>query len=97
MYSLAHYGATELNRHVITLEDPVEKRNDNLLQIQVNQKAGITYSSGLKAILRHDPDLILIGEIRDAETANIAIRAAMTGIWFYLAFIQGIQKERYLG
>ncbi len=50
-----------------------------MLQIQVNEKAGITYSTGLKAILRHDPDIIMVGEIRDAETAHIAIRAALTG------------------
>ena len=79
MYSLAEYCSVQLNRHVITLEDPVEKQLDSLLQIQVNEKAGVTYSSGLKAILRHDPDIIIVGEIRDAETAEIAVRAAMTG------------------
>ncbi len=79
MYSLAEYCSTTLKRNVITLEDPVEQQHDSLLQVQVNEKAGITYSTGLKAILRHDPDIILVGEIRDAETAKIAIRAAMTG------------------
>ena len=49
------------------------------MQVQVNEKAGITYSTGLKAILRHDPDIIMVGEIRDAETAKIALRAALTG------------------
>ncbi len=49
------------------------------MQVQVNEKAGVTYSAGLKAILRHDPDMIILGEIRDAETAEIAVRAAMTG------------------
>ncbi|MEK3890742.1 competence type IV pilus ATPase ComGA [Bacillus sp. FSL K6-3431] len=79
MYALAEHCAKKLNRRVVTLEDPVEKQNDALLQVQVNEKAGITYNTGLKAILRHDPDVIIIGEIRDAETAHIAIRAALTG------------------
>ena len=57
-------------RRIVTLEDPVEKRNDDVLQIQINEKAGITYEAGLKAILRHDPDVILVGEIRDEETAK---------------------------
>ena len=64
---------------MITLEDPIEKENDLVLQVQVNEKAGLTYTSGLKAILRHDPDIIMVGEIRDSETAKIAIRAALTG------------------
>lgn len=79
LYALLHYSSIHLGRKVITLEDPVEKNHDSLLQIQVNEKAGITYSTGLKAILRHDPDLIMVGEIRDAETARIAVRAALTG------------------
>jgi len=79
MYALAQYCSEFLNRNVISLEDPVEKIHDHLLQIQVNEKAGLNYSTGLKAILRHDPDVILVGEIRDAETAMIAVRAAMTG------------------
>lgn len=79
MYTLVEHCAKELKRNVITLEDPVEKQSEQFLQVQVNEKAGITYSSGLKAILRHDPDIILVGEIRDAETAKIAVRAALTG------------------
>ncbi|MBS4199660.1 type II/IV secretion system protein [Bacillus sp. FJAT-49732] len=79
MYALAQYCTEYLDRHVISLEDPVEKLHDQLLQVQVNEKAGISFSTGLKAILRHDPDVILVGEIRDAETAMIAARAAMTG------------------
>ncbi len=79
LYSLLRYASEKLGRNVITLEDPVEKNHENLLQIQVNEKAGLTYSTGLKAILRHDPDLIMVGEIRDAETARIAVRAALTG------------------
>ncbi|HET7628466.1 MAG TPA: competence type IV pilus ATPase ComGA [Bacillales bacterium] len=64
---------------VITIEDPVEVKNDNYIQMEVNEKAGLTYAEGLKAILRHDPDVIMIGEIRHEETAKIAVRAAMTG------------------
>ncbi|KIL75292.1 competence type IV pilus ATPase ComGA [Bacillus badius] len=79
LYSLIQHTASQHGRNVITLEDPVEKQNDQWLQVQVNEKAGVTYSAGLKAILRHDPDVIMVGEIRDEETARIAIRAALTG------------------
>ncbi|WP_275259455.1 competence type IV pilus ATPase ComGA [Bacillus kwashiorkori] len=79
LYSLLRHSTNFLQRNVITLEDPVEKQSDEILQVQVNEKAGITYSTGLKAILRHDPDIIMVGEIRDAETAKIAVRAALTG------------------
>jgi competence protein ComGA len=63
----------------ITLEDPIEKRMDNLLQVQVNEKAGLTYQAGLKAALRHDPDVLMIGEIRDESTASFAFETARTG------------------
>lgn len=79
MYSLINYSSQTLSRHVISLEDPVETSHENLLQIQVNERAGVTYAAGLKAILRHSPDVIMIGEIRDRETAKIAIEAALTG------------------
>lgn len=79
VYSLINESIRNLNRHVITLEDPIEKITNDFVQVQVNEKAGITYSTGLKAILRHDPDIIFVGEIRDAETAEIAVRAALTG------------------
>lgn len=79
LYSLLKHCAETLNRNIITLEDPVERKNQAILQIQVNEKAGLSYATGLKAILRHDPDIIMIGEIRDAETAQIAVRAALTG------------------
>ncbi|OAK75341.1 competence type IV pilus ATPase ComGA [Lederbergia galactosidilytica] len=79
MFTLADYCSKQLNRRVISLEDPVEQQNDHFVQVQVNEKAGMSFHNGLKAVLRHDPDVILIGEIRDAETAFIAIRAAMTG------------------
>ncbi|MCD7033124.1 GspE/PulE family protein [Metabacillus sp. GX 13764] len=79
LYSLLHYSKKNFQRNIITLEDPVESKSDEVLQVQVNEKAGITYAAGLKAILRHDPDIIMVGEIRDHETAQIAIRAALTG------------------
>ena len=79
MYSLTAHCVNHLERHVITLEDPVENNHSHLLQIQVNEQAGMTYSTGLKAILRHSPDVIMIGEIRDSETAKIAVQAALTG------------------
>lgn len=79
MYQIVENYASKSHRQVITLEDPVEKQNDQFLQVPINEKAGITYHTGLKAILRHDPDVILVGEIRDAETAKMAIRASLTG------------------
>lgn len=72
----------ELNRpdsNIMTLEDPVEYRIDNIRQIQLNRKAGMTFAGGLRSILRQDPDIIMVGEIRDAETAAIAVQAAQTG------------------
>jgi len=65
--------------NIMTIEDPVEYRFDNINQIQVNRLADITFASGLRAIMRLDPDVILVGEIRDAETANTAVQAALTG------------------
>jgi general secretion pathway protein E len=65
--------------NIITIEDPAEYRFKDINQIQVNTQAGITFASGLRSILRLDPDIILVGEIRDAETANIAVQAALTG------------------
>lgn len=79
LYSLLNETSHLFQRNVITLEDPIEKDNDKVLQVQVNEKAGVSYTTGLKAILRHDPDIIMVGEIRDAETAQIAVRAALTG------------------
>ncbi len=64
---------------IITIEDPVEYRLDGVNQIPVNRKRGLTFADGLRAILRQDPDVVMIGEIRDRETADIAIRAALTG------------------
>ncbi len=66
-------------RNIITVEDPIEYRFNDINQMQVNPQANITFASGLRAIMRLDPDVILVGEIRDPETANIAIQAALTG------------------
>lgn len=66
-------------RNIITVEDPVEYVLDGINQVQINQKAGLTFAGGLRSILRQDPDVIMVGEIRDSETAEIAVRAATTG------------------
>jgi type IV pilus assembly protein PilB len=67
------------DRHIITIEDPVEYQVEGITQIQVNTKAGLQFSTGLRALVRADPDVIMVGEIRDRETAQIAIEAALTG------------------
>jgi len=72
----------ELNsvtKHIITVEDPIERRIDGINQVQVNNQAGMTFASGLRSILRNDPDIIMVGEIRDHETARIAVESALTG------------------
>lgn len=66
-------------KNIITIEDPVEYRLDFAKQIQVNPQVGLTFASGLRSILRHDPDIVMVGEIRDLETAQIALQAALTG------------------
>ena len=65
--------------NIVTLEDPVEYKMDGVNQIQVNTDVGLTFASGLRSILRQDPDIVMVGEIRDAETANLAVQAALTG------------------
>jgi general secretion pathway protein E/type IV pilus assembly protein PilB len=73
---------TQINdsiRKIITIEDPVEYQLKGINQIQVSEKAGLTFARGLRAILRHDPDVVLVGEIRDQETAQIAVQASLTG------------------
>jgi general secretion pathway protein E len=73
---------TEINNgqdKIITIEDPVEYQLAGVLQIPVNEKKGLTFARGLRSILRHDPDKIMVGEIRDPETANIAVQSALTG------------------
>jgi len=72
----------ELNqceKKIVTIEDPVEYQLRGILQMQVNPKIGLTFSQGLKHVLRHDPDILMVGEVRDLETAEIAIRTALTG------------------
>src|SRR4051812_1263335 len=75
MLSEIHSG----HEKIITIEDPVEYQLPGILQIPVNEKKGLTFARGLRSILRHDPDKILVGEIRDPETAQIAIQSALTG------------------
>lgn len=75
--ALSKINAPDIN--IITVEDPVEQRIHGIGQIQVNSKIGLTFASGLRSILRQDPDVIMIGEIRDLETAEIAINASLTG------------------
>jgi len=65
--------------NIVTLEDPVEYKMDGVNQIQINTDAGLTFASGLRSILRQDPDVVMVGEIRDGETANLAVQAALTG------------------
>jgi type II secretory ATPase GspE/PulE/Tfp pilus assembly ATPase PilB-like protein len=72
-----HLNRDELN--IMTIEDPIEYNFSDITQIQVNEKSGLTFSTALKATLRHDPDVILIGEIRDPDTAKIAVQSALTG------------------
>lgn len=71
--------AYDEGRKIITIEDPVEYQIEGVVQIQTRDEVGLTFSGGLRAVLRHDPDVVLIGEIRDVETAEIAVRAAQTG------------------
>jgi type IV pilus assembly protein PilB len=81
--STSLYGAlNQLNtieKNIITIEDPVEYQLDGITQVQVNNKAGLTFAGGLRSMMRADPDIIMVGEIRDRETAQIAIEAALTG------------------
>lgn len=78
LYSMLN-ELNDTQRNITTIEDPVEYRMDGINQINVNPKAKITFATGLRSILRQDPDVIMIGEIRDEETASIAVRAAITG------------------
>ncbi|MCX8107478.1 MAG: GspE/PulE family protein, partial [Verrucomicrobiae bacterium] len=80
--STLYTALSEINdsvRKIITIEDPVEYQLKGVNQIQVSEKAGLTFARGLRSILRHDPDVILVGEIRDTETAQIAVQASLTG------------------
>ncbi|MDB6018662.1 MAG: xpsE 1 [Pedosphaera sp.] len=80
--STLYTALNEINdsvRKIITIEDPIEYQLKGINQIQVSEKAGLTFARGLRAVLRHDPDVLLIGEIRDQETAQIAVQASLTG------------------
>ncbi|HLR62418.1 MAG TPA: competence type IV pilus ATPase ComGA [Lentibacillus sp.] len=79
LYALLQSILAEKSYQTITLEDPIEKEIRDILQVQVNEKAGLTYQTGLKAALRHDPDIIMVGEIRDRFTAEFAFDASLTG------------------
>jgi type IV pilus assembly protein PilB len=78
IYSLLH-ELNKIEKNIVTIEDPVEYMIRGINQVQVNTKAGLTFAGGLRSILRQDPDIIMVGEIRDEETAEIAVRAAITG------------------
>lgn len=78
MYSFLEY-LNEIDRNIITLEDPVEYSLRGINQVQINIKAGLTFPEGLRSLIRQDPDIIMVGEIRDSETAELGIRAAITG------------------
>src|SRR5690606_16794109 len=75
--TLNHLNSEEVN--IITIEDPVEYQIEGVNQIQVNPNVGMTFAAGLRSILRQDPNIIMVGEIRDKETAEIAVRASLTG------------------
>ena len=79
LYAGALAASTTIERKIITVEDPVEYQLRGINQIQVHAKTGLTFARGLRSILRHDPNVILIGEIRDGETAEIAVQASLTG------------------
>ena len=78
LYSALHRLMDD-SRKIVTIEDPVEYKMDSVTQIQVNPKAGLTFAKGLRSILRHDPDVVLVGEMRDEETAVTSVQAALTG------------------
>jgi len=78
LYAAVHH-LNAIYRNIITIEDPVEYQLDGIIQANVNARAGVTFATGLRSILRQDPDVILVGEVRDAETASTAIEAALTG------------------
>ncbi|MGG4180092.1 competence type IV pilus ATPase ComGA [Virgibacillus pantothenticus] len=79
LYAILEAIRKQHSLQAITLEDPIEKDLEQILQVQINEKAGITYQAGFKAALRHDPDIIMVGEIRDAATAAFALEASLSG------------------
>ncbi len=93
LHSLLHQVVSE-EKNIITVEDPVEYKSNDFSQIQVNNKVGLTFASGLRSILRQDPDIVMLGEIRDSETASIAIQAALTGHLLFQHFIQTEHQQQ---
>lgn len=79
LYTLLSAAKRRFNSRIITLEDPIEKRLDGFVQMEINEKMNVNYADGFKAVLRHDPDIVMVGEIRDVETARIAVRASLSG------------------
>ncbi len=79
LYAMLEKILEEKNRTIITIEDPIERTIERTIQVEINHKAGLTFANCLRAALRHDPDVIMVGEIRDEETAALAIRASLTG------------------
>ncbi|WP_240697357.1 competence type IV pilus ATPase ComGA [Sporolactobacillus sp. THM19-2] len=79
LYTMLMELQKRYHARIITIEDPIEIRNHSFVQMEVNEKAHFSYAEGFKAILRHDPDIIMIGEIRDENTAKMAVRASLTG------------------
>lgn len=79
MYQLVHYARNTLKRQIISIEDPVEQHIEGIIQVNVNEKAEITYHTAIKAILRCDPDIIMLGEIRDSVVAQQVINAGLSG------------------
>lgn len=79
LYALLQKVVEDTSLQTITLENPIERKITNVLQVEINEKAGVTYQTGLKAALRHDPDILMIGEIRDAKVASFAFQASLTG------------------
>lgn len=79
IYSLLQVATEQYQRRVLTIENPIEIQNDAFTQLEINEKAGITFAEGIKASLRQDPDIIFVGEIRDEITAKIVIKAALSG------------------
>src|SRR5699024_12650574 len=79
MYELIQAITEKQSYQAITLEYPIERTRDNVIQVEMNERAGVSYHTGLKAALRHDPDIIMIGEIRDEKTAKFALEASLTG------------------
>ena len=78
LYAALHY-LNELGRNLATVEDPIEIQVDGINQVQVDERIGMTFATALRALLRQDPDVLMVGEVRDAETADVAVKAAQTG------------------